>query len=143
MIGKFKFGSKSESNLVGVHPRLVKVVRAALKTGIIDFSVVDGVRTIEDQRRYVETGVSKTMKSKNLKQADGYSHAVDLYPVGLSKDWAKSIKEVARFGLIAGVMLSIAQEEDETLTWGADWDGDGQTTDHSFFDAPHFQIEFS
>jgi peptidoglycan L-alanyl-D-glutamate endopeptidase CwlK len=142
-MNRFSFGSKSESKLVGVHPRLVKVVRAALKTGIIDFSVVDGVRTIEEQRQYVETGVSKTMQSKHLKQADGYSHAVDLYPVGLSPSWAKSVKEIARFGLLAGVMLSVAQEEDETLTWGADWNGDGQTTDHSFFDAPHFQIEFS
>jgi hypothetical protein len=49
-------------------------------------------------------------------------------------------REIVRFGLIAGLMHRAAQEEGVKIRWGADWNGNGQTLDHSFFDAPHFEL---
>lgn len=63
---KFIFGKASESNLIGVHPDLVKVVRRALEITPIDFKVIEGCRTVERQRELVKDGASQTMNSRHL-----------------------------------------------------------------------------
>ena len=76
-----KLSKRSLARLVGVHPDLVKVVERAIEITANDFTVTCGVRTEKEQAENVKKGVSKTMKSKHLKQPDGYSHAVDLVPL--------------------------------------------------------------
>ena len=76
----FRLGTKSKTNLKGVHPDLVAVVERAIQLTSQDFQVTDGIRTIEEQRIYVKKGTSKTMKSLHLPQKDGHGHAVDLVP---------------------------------------------------------------
>ena len=115
---------------------------------IMDFSVKEGLRTLERQKQLVAQGKSRTMLSKHLVQEDGYGHAVDLYPSPIDMAVINSPKaspglygkETFRFGLLAGVVLSAARRRGIIVVNGADWDGDGQTLDHTFFDAPHFQI---
>ena len=41
----FRFSARSEARLEGVHPDLVRVVRAALGHSAVDFTVVEGLRT--------------------------------------------------------------------------------------------------
>lgn len=132
---KYRFSRRSLNNLAGVHPKLVSLVKDCLTTGIMDFSVIDGLRTIDEQRKLVAKGVSKTMNSKHLPQKDGYSHAVDLAPYPL--DWSDWLG----FGRLAGIMQTLAPKHGFVLRWGCDWDSDGQTTDHKFLDAPHFEIK--
>lgn len=138
----YRFGRLSLDNLTGVHPALTRVCHVALETGVMDFSIISGVRTIEQQEKLVEKGVSKTMRSKHLIQSDGYGHAVDLapYPLSWNKVNHNHWSEIIRFGVLAGLMKSIAKEQGLTLIWGCDWDNDGQTLDHTFFDAPHFEL---
>ena len=81
---KYKLSNKSLERLNGVHPSLVFLVQSAMETQIMDFSVNEGVRTLDRQKDLVSKGFSKTMKSKHLVQSDGYGHAVDLYPYHLS-----------------------------------------------------------
>ena len=69
----FKLGTKSLSNLKGVHPDLVKVVKRAIELTECDFTVTEGLRTKATQALYVKQGKSQTMNSKHL---DGL--AVDL-----------------------------------------------------------------
>ena len=73
-------GSHSRLMLVGVAPMLTLVVMDAIK--IMDFAVIDGERTIEEQRKNVEAGVSWTMESKHLFPC----RAVDLAPYPIN--WA-------------------------------------------------------
>ena len=42
----FVLGSKSLAKLNGVHPDLVKVVKAAIKLSEVDFTVLEGLRTL-------------------------------------------------------------------------------------------------
>lgn len=138
----YKFSQKSLDKLVGVHPLLVDIVHDVMSMQVMDFSVNEGVRTLERQKQLVAEGKSRTMDSKHLKQSDGYGHAVDLYPspidmVAVNKGNAK---EIFRFGVIAGLMFAAAKKRGILIVNGADWDGDGQTLDHTFFDAPHFQL---
>lgn len=139
----FKFSTRSLDNLVGVHPDLVAVVHDVMELQVMDFSVVEGLRSQEQQELYVQQGRSRTMNSKHLKQQDGFSHAVDLYPYPIDMKLVNrgDMREVSRFGMLAGLMLSCAKQRNINLTWGADWDRDGVVLDHTFYDAPHFQIE--
>lgn len=137
-----KFSPTSEGRMAGVHPKLVAVARRALSYGLSDFSVREGVRTKERQAQLFGEGATKTLNSKHLIQPDGFGHALDLYPapIDMVRVNKGDAREIARFGMIAGLMLRAAQEEGVAIRWGGDWDSDGQTLDHSFFDAPHFEM---
>lgn len=76
----FAFGAGSLKEAQGVHPRLVDVFKRAIRMSPVDFSLHDGLRSMEEQRQYVRDGVSQTMESLHRKQADGWGHAGDLVP---------------------------------------------------------------
>ncbi len=116
----FAFGARSLARLKGVHPSLVGVVNRAITITKQDFSVHDGLRTQAVQREYVRRGVSKTMNSKHMKQADGFGHAVDLVPWingQLRWEW-KPIFNIAAAVRIAAELQGVA------LIWGGVWDRD-------------------
>ena len=116
----YHLGNKSHQKLEGVHPDLVKVVKRAIEITEQDFSVIEGLRSIERQRELVNTGASTTMNSRHLT-----GHAVDIAPYPLSWDWQY-------FYPIADAMKDAAQELGIDLEWGGDWT--------SFKDGPHWQL---
>ena len=148
---KFNLSSRSLNTLLGVHPDLVAVVKRAIEITEEDFMVGDGVRSLSTQRRYVRQGKSKTMNSRHIKASNGYSHAVDLW---LWKDgqisWDTSgaesrytvsnVDDYENYQEIGTSMIAAAKELGIPLRWGADWDMDGQHTDHSFIDWVHFEL---
>lgn len=111
----YRLGQKSEANLAGVHPALVAVVRRAILITEIDFAVHDGLRTMEEQRRLVATGASRTLDSYHLT-----GDAVDLVPyVGGKLRWEHALcNEVAR------AMHEAAGQEGVRLIWGRVWDSE-------------------
>lgn len=127
-MSEFKLGARSIERLKGVQPDLVKVVKRALELTEYDFSVIEGVRSIETQRAYVEKGVSKTMNSRHLT-----GHAVDLYPVGRPTPWDRCHN-------VAAAMLAAAKELGIHVRWGGDFNENGRSDDESFYDGPHFEL---
>lgn len=127
-----KFGKRSLENLKDVHPDIVEVLNEAIK--YFDFSVLEGLRSSQQQALYYSTGKSKTLNSKHLRQPDGYSHAVDLVPYPI--DW----EDAQRFAYMAGLIIGIAKTKGIELRWGHDWDGDGNLQEHQFKDSPHFEL---
>ena len=129
----FRLSSRSESNLKGVDERLVKVIRRALEISSTDFAVIEGLRTIEQQRENVKKGVSKTMDSRHLT-----GHAVDILPSAIKPgmDW-----ELKYF---MPVLTSIKQAGDELgvpLRFGINWKSDPSLPiETKFIDAPHVEI---
>lgn len=114
----FVLGQRSLNKLVGVHPKLVAVVKKAIQLTTVDFAVTDGVRTLAEQKKLVTSGASKTMKSKHLIQADGYGHAVDLVPwINGGPRW-----EWGPIWHIAQAIDQVATEQGVRLIWGAVWD---------------------
>lgn len=138
----YKFSQKSLDRLSGVHPDLVTLVHDVMAMQVMDFTVAEGVRTLARQKELVAAGKSRTMLSKHLVQADGYGHAVDLYPypVNMPAVHKGDAREIYRFGVLCGLMLAAARRRGILIVNGADWDGDGQTLDHTFFDSPHYQL---
>ena len=59
----FKLSKRSESRLEGVDPGLVSVVKRAIELTRVDFGVIEGLRTLETQKKYVAAGKSQTLKS--------------------------------------------------------------------------------
>lgn len=119
----FVLGSKSRKKLEGVHPDLVRIVERAIEITKQDFTVVDGLRSLERQRELVKSGASKTMNSRHLT-----GHAVDLAPYvkgSISWDWKY-------FYPIADAMKAAAKELNIPVEWGGDWT--------SFKDGPHWQL---
>ena len=125
------FSKRSLKNLQNVHPDLVKVVTAALQLSAVDFAVVEGVRDLETQRKYVAKGVSKTMHSRHLLQPDGYGHAIDLYPY---YDGSVQVEApTSEWRKVAAAMKKAACDLGVSITWGGDW--------KNGWDKPHIQLE--
>jgi len=116
----YSLSFRSRQRLSGVHPDLVAVVKRAIEITKQDFSVLEGIRGIDRQRKLVKEGKSTTMNSRHLT-----GHAVDLVPYPVSWDWEY-------FYPIADAMKAAAKELDVDLEWGGDW--------KSFPDGQHFQL---
>ena len=121
------FGAESEKMLDGVDPRLVGICRMAIK--VMDFKVIDGLRTLEEQKINVARGKSWTLDSKHL---DGL--AVDLAP------WPVNWKDTEMFCVLAGVMKAAAHTQGIKLRWGGDWDSDNSAVDERQRDSGHFEL---
>lgn len=152
----FKLSKRSLSRLEGVHPDLVAVVKRSIELTKIDFGVTCGLRTLEEQKELVAKGASQTMKSKHLRQGDGYSHAVDVVAyLGSRISWENNL-----YDDICDAMAIAAREVGCAIKWGAAWtEGDirsysGTAEDamnayidkrraagrRPFIDSPHFEL---
>ena len=147
----FKLSSKSLNKLTNVHPDLVRVVQKAIELSTTDFSVTEGERSLAQQQANVKKGVSQTLKSKHLKQDDGFVHAVDLVPYPVNWD-------LNAFYPIANAMQQAAEALNIKVRWGGGWallngdkrspmrmvkeysDARRQVGNKVFIDAPHFEI---
>lgn len=128
----YKFGKRSLSCQVGVHPDLVRVVNKAMSLQIMDFTIYYGVRTPEEQEKLYQQGrttpgpiVTWTKNSYHLAQDDGYGHAMDIAPYPV--DWGNSL----RFARLAGIIQACAVLEGVDIEWGGIWKNR---------DLPHFQL---
>lgn len=111
-------GQKSLQHLDQVEPRLRQCVLDAAGLSLQEFQVTEGLRSEVEQAENVAKGVSWTMDSKHLRQADGFAHAVDLVPMlrgTLRWEWPL-VYPVAWAMQRASVSLGLR------LRWGGVWD---------------------
>lgn len=117
-------GQRSLQRLEGIHPAIVRMVKKAAAISDLDFTVLEGLRTVERQKQLVAKGASKTMKSRHLT-----GHAVDLGVMvdgEVRWDWPLYHK-------LAKIVKQAAKEEGVPIEWGGDWKG-------GFVDGPHWQL---
>jgi len=141
----FKFSNKSKEKLNECHPDLRVILTEAIKH--YDLTVLEALRTKETQEEYVRTGRSKTMKSKHLPQADGYSYAVDiaLWPI----DWDNRERFVFLQGFLRGLAVQLLSQGkiSHDIRLGIDWSnskkGPLMKDKKLFFDGPHIELVIS
>lgn len=129
----FQLGSKSRKALDGVHPDLVRVVELAITLTEQDFSVIQGLRTKDQQQTLVAKGNSWTLNSRHLT-----GHAVDLAPYPL--DWNSRHK----FHQIKDAMFKASTQLGIPVRWGGDWNRNGSDNDEikrGTWDGGHFELE--
>jgi len=147
----FKLSQRSIDRLEPVKPELFDVVLEAISLTKIDFGVICGLRTEEEQRALVEKGASQTMKSKHLT-----GDAVDLMAyIGGRGTWELNV-----YDDIAEAMREAARNQGVRIRWGAAWtvpdiaewnlsmedamnsyiDERRAERKRPFIDAPHFEL---
>lgn len=108
----FKLSRRSLDRLEGVDERLQAVAKQAITLTKTDFGVIQGLRTLDEQKELVAKGASKTMKSLHLegKAIDvmAFVNSRASWELNLYDDLADAIKEAA---IIVGV----------PIRWGAAW----------------------
>ena len=118
-------GSRSLSRLEGVHPDLVRVVKRAAAMSDLDFTVLEGLRTVERQKELFKQGATRTMNSRHLT-----GHAVDLAPMLDGKvSW-----EWPLYHRLAKIVKAAAAAEGVAVTWGGSW--------AKFRDGPHWELSW-
>jgi len=147
----FSLSTRSLDKLDGVDPELVSVVKRAIALTKIDFGVVYGMRTEEEQEKLFAAGKSQTMKSKHL-----VGRAVDL----MAYVDGKGCWELNVYDDLCDAMKAAAEEQGIAIKWGAAWsEGDictypGTAEDammkyidlrrsqsrRPFIDGPHFEL---
>jgi len=116
-------GQRSLLRLEGVHPDLVRVVKKAVAMSPLDFTVLEGLRTLDRQKQLMAAGATKTMNSRHLT-----GHAVDLAPmIGGTVRWDWPL-----YHQLAAVVKDAAKAENVPIQWGGDW--------RTFKDGPHWEL---
>lgn len=120
----FRLSARSQARMVGVHPRLVAVVREAITLTPVDFMVTEGLRTPDRQAALVRAGASRTKRSRHLT-----GHAVDVAALvdgQVRWDWPL-------YPRIAAAFKAAAALQGTAIVWGGDW--------ATLRDGPHFELD--
>lgn len=128
------FGKTSLQRLERVNPYLRDILDDVVAIYDITIPPLGGLRTIAQQQALFDMKKSKTMNSKHLMQDDGYSHAVDCIPYPVN--W----NDRDRFYYMIGLIKMAAEKRGIKIRQGHDWDSDGDFSDQTFNDLPHFEI---
>lgn len=126
----FKFSKKSLEKLNNplVSPKIRLLMNEAIKTSPIDFSIIETVRTVAQQKLNVAKGVSKTMSSRHIpiNNKSGMCEAVDVAPYPIN--W----RDIKRFKILGEHIKKVAEKNNIKVKWGGDF--------VSFKDYPHFEL---
>ena len=125
----YRLGARSKARLAQVHPDLRRVMMRAIALSPLDFTILEGRRTIERQRALLAAGATRTLDSRHLPhKADGLARAVDIAPLVAGKvrwDWPL-------YHRLAAAVKQAAAAEGVPIEWGGDW--------KRFRDGPHWQL---
>lgn len=127
----YSFSEVSVLNMRNVHPDLIAVMNRSIELSDVDFKVICGSRTPEQQKVLFDRGASKTLNSRHLIGSDGYCHAVDVCALVTRKvswNWPLYIQ-------ISDAVKRAANELNIPIVWGGDWP--------KFKDGGHFELPIS
>ena len=117
------FGTRSLKNLEGVHPDMVKLMKASIADSPLDFAITEGLRTKERQQELYNQGKSLTLLSRHIT-----GHAIDLmvYVEG------KGTWELKYYTQVTNHIKQKAKELGIEIICGIDW--------RSLVDGPHVEL---
>ena len=124
-------------------------MKEAITNSPYDFRITDGARTAEEQFALYQKGRTlpgpkvtncdgKKFKSNHQIKADGYGHAVDIFPCGViengtyRKFTSAEGYDDKKLKLIADHILAVAKSKKINIEWGGNW---------KMHDTPHFELK--
>ena len=136
----YSFGKRSRENLRTAHPDLIKVAEKALSWGVMDFSVIEGHRSVERQQELYADGKSQLDGVHKFSKHNAVpSNAIDIMPYPAVINGVNVWQDKHRWCQLSGFMMAAAADLGIKITWGGDWDGDGNNADSNFNDYPHYE----
>ena len=145
----FKFSQNSLARLATVHPDMQRVARRAIELSPVDFSITQGKRTLDEQKRLYGKGrtaaqcrakgvpaeyarpqdqvVTWTLNSNHLS-----GNAIDVAPYINGKLEYDDNGKLGLWPKIAKAFKDAARELGAPIEWGGDWT---KTKDR-----PHFEL---
>lgn len=160
------FGKASQARMEGLHPYMKQVLNRAIQICEIDFTIIEGVRSVEQcfvnfgkgrttaecirggcPARYAlphankVTWLTMALSSNHKAKADGLGRAVDVYPYPVSLVLGHKTGWEPLFDKIAKAMFAAAKELNISIRWGADWDLDNMPRERGETDNPHFELK--
>ena len=140
----YVYGRTSQRNRDSCAPPLIEVMNKGLEVSPVDISIVSGWRDEDVQTMLFRTGASKKewpfSEHNFMLNEEPHSKAFDFAP-HLGKVIKIPWEDTHLFAVVAGVFISVAKPLGIKLRWGGDWDMDGLTTDQTFMDWGHLEIE--
>lgn len=120
----FKLGVRSKLKLIGVHPDLVKLATRAIELSPLDFTITEGLRTVQCQKELFAAKATQTMNSRHIT-----GHALDFAVLVVGKvrwDWPL-------YERVANAFKQAAKELQIPIIWGGDW--------KTLKDGPHIELD--
>lgn len=128
----YSFGKKSKKQLSTVSPDLQRVLQDAIK--FVDFSIIEGHRSIDRQKELFKEGVTQIDGEKDLSYHNARpSLAVDIIPYkkGLNPFDGSEESEFLFLKLSRQIFIS-AKKCKVNIYWGGHW--------VNFNDLPHWEL---
>jgi len=125
----YALGAASKEKLATTHNDMQAVVNLAITLTDVDFSFVEGRRTVQQQLENIENNVSWTMDSKHLEDDNGDVFAGDIYPY-VDGETSHDQKHYDR---VAIAMFHAAQKLKINIEWGGFWS-------KPHVDCPHWEL---
>ena len=145
----YNFSQNSLNRLATVHPDMQKVARRAIQLSPVDFSITQGKRTLDEQKRlygkgrsaaqcraagvpeaYAKPNEAKVTWTLNSNHISG--NAIDVAPYINGKLEYDDNGKLGLWPKIAKAFKDAAPELDVSIEWGGDWT---KTKDR-----PHFEL---
>lgn len=134
----FRFSKKSLAQLDTVDPRLKALAIQVLSVSPIDFTIVQGRRTVAQSAQNIKNGTSFLSDPSKSKHVTG--EAIDFAPYVNGKlDW----DDREKFWTIAKLFKQEAEKMGIKVRLGADWNGSGSYKDEvqrGSFDGGHIEL---
>lgn len=119
-----KLTARDKTRLKGVHPDLIKVLDKYLEIGTVPIIVIEGMRTLATQKKYLARGATTTLRSRHLT-----GHAIDIGPRDTPLSHWPPYYKIAEDFKKAAKLVGV------TIEWGGDW--------RKFKDGPHWQLPWN
>lgn len=135
----YKFSEISQKRLNECHQDLQTICNELIK--YIDFSVVTGYRSPEEQLKKFNSGKSQLKVGKHNSKP---SMAIDIKPYPLIKENGKTLRE--QFYFLGGFAMGIGKILYEQgiishdVRFGGDWNKNGKIIDNTFDDLYHIEL---
>jgi peptidoglycan L-alanyl-D-glutamate endopeptidase CwlK len=144
----YKFSENSLKEIYTCNQDLQLILQKAIELSPLDFSIVQGARSVDEARKNFKNGASKLNPNKGefSKHIIGKevgredSLAVDICPYNNGLKW----NDDASFYVIAGIILAVAKDLGVNVRYGGGWDlykgANHLNTKDQLKDLGHFEL---
>lgn len=136
-MSRYSYGKASRRRLATCHHDLQHLCHELIKHR--DITIISGKRGEAEQNALVADGKSKLVYPLSEHNSEPLSTAVDMAPYHKQKPhirWNDREEFLEFSGFVKGVAATMGID----ITWGGDWDNDGEFDDQQFNDLPHFEL---